>query len=72
MKHKSKLREKHGPLRKIVREYLKVISDGSIDSIIALRSIEVLECGHEQHPKIDIYGNVNAYARRCRQCLKSK
>jgi hypothetical protein len=31
--------------------------------------VEVLECGHEQRQKSDIYGPTNAYARRCRQCV---
>ena len=30
---------------------------------------ELLECGHTQGIKQDIYGPTNAYRRRCRQCL---
>ena len=33
-----------------------------------LRPFEILECGHEQRQKTDIYGPTNAYARRCRKC----
>jgi len=32
------------------------------------RIIEVLECGHEQPRKNDIYGPTNALRRRCRRC----
>jgi hypothetical protein len=31
---------------------------------------EHLECGHYQPPVSDIYGETNAYRRRCRQCPK--
>ena len=36
----------------------------------SLPHIEVLECGHEQPQKTDIYGPTNAYARRCRSCVR--
>jgi len=31
---------------------------------------EVLECGHIQLPVSDIYGETNAYRRRCRACQR--
>jgi hypothetical protein len=34
------------------------------------RIIEILECGHEQPQKQDIYGPTNALRRRCRRCLR--
>lgn len=30
--------------------------------------VEVLECGHKQAVKTDIYGETNAVRRRCRKC----
>ena len=36
------------------------------------RIIEVLECGHEQPQKQDIYGPTNASRRRCRRCWGTK
>ncbi len=49
-------------LRKIVRYYTNYW--GTI--------IEVLECGHEQAERQDIYGATNAYRRKCRNCLKGE
>lgn len=46
------------PLRKIVSEYTDHLN----------RTIEVLECGHEQARKSDMYGLTNAYRRRCHKC----
>lgn len=51
------------PLRTIVRTYSKPGPLGH-----KVYSYEVLECGHEQRQKTDIYGPTNAYRRRCRQC----
>jgi hypothetical protein len=34
--------------------------------------VEKLECGHWQMPKRDIYGETNAYRRRCKKCLNGK
>jgi len=48
------------PLRKIVDWHLDDLG----------RRIEVLECGHEQAQKQDIYGATNAERRRCRKCAK--
>ncbi len=31
---------------------------------------EVLECGHQQNPRTDIYGETNAARRRCRKCAQ--
>jgi hypothetical protein len=57
-----------GPLRKVVGQVNRPwkLEDGrEIDSWY-----EVLECGHEQRPVSDIYGETYAYRRRCRQCLR--
>lgn len=51
------LRVEIGPLRKIVAE------EGSS---------ELLECGHRQRRKHDIFGPTNAYRRRCRQCRREE
>jgi hypothetical protein len=53
-----------GPLRRIVRTYPKDVTPH-----VTIR-MEVLECGHEQRQKSDIYGPTNAYKRRCRQCAR--
>jgi hypothetical protein len=29
-----------------------------------------LECGHEQHQRVDHIGPTNAYKRRCLKCLR--
>lgn len=57
------LREKYGPLRKIISYEQKEIEGTDI-----LRPVEVLECGHRVWIKTDIYGETNAYRRRCRYC----
>jgi len=36
------------------------------------RIVEILECGHEQPRKEDIYGPTNALRRRCRRCLQER
>lgn len=51
---------KTAPLRKIVG-YKKIAPASSV-------WVEVLECGHVQVPKTDIYGETNAIRRRCRRC----
>lgn len=33
--------------------------------------MEVLECGHKQYPVRDIYGETNAYRRRCKKCYQT-
>jgi hypothetical protein len=48
------------PLRRIVDRHMNQYG----------ATVEVLECGHEQREKQDIYGPTNAYRRRCRQCAK--
>jgi hypothetical protein len=58
-----------GPLRKVVAEvprYHDSPEYGRIDVGID----EVLECGHRQRRKEDIYGPTNAYRRRCQQCRR--
>lgn len=32
--------------------------------------LEVLECGHRQHPRTDMIGETNAVRRRCQKCAK--
>jgi hypothetical protein len=49
------------PLRKIVAEENDQYG----------RVVEVLECGHKQTQKEDIYGPTNAYKRRCRKCASA-
>lgn len=33
---------------------------------------ELYECGHHRPPKQDIYGNTNAFRRRCNDCGKGR
>lgn len=33
---------------------------------------EILECGHKQSVKTDIYGETNANRRRCRKCCPAR
>lgn len=51
------------PLRKIVRTVSRPGPLGYHSYIY-----EVLECGHEQRQKSDMYGPTNAYRRRCGKC----
>lgn len=48
------------PLRKIVRQ-----AGGPAGK-------ELLECGHEQHPRQDFIGITNAVRRRCWQCARAQ
>lgn len=54
-------------LRKIVKRFVETekIGDWTYD-----RVKELLECGHSQSPKSDIYGETNAARRRCLKCPK--
>lgn len=53
------------PLRNIVKRINEErISGGTVYTV----EIEVLECGHEQLRKQDMYGYTNAYRRRCKKC----
>lgn len=56
-----KLREKYGPLRKIVGYAENPALNG-------VYNYEILECGHRVKIKTDIHGETNAYRRRCRYC----
>jgi len=62
---KKTLKEKYGPLKKIVREF--VTYDKGVGGTYTHHH-EELECGHVVSPRIDIYGVTNAYRRRCWKC----
>lgn len=57
------------PLRKIVDRVSKRVADG-LDGGGVYMTYEVLECGHEQLPRQDFVGVVEATRRRCRKCEK--
>ena len=58
------------PLRKIVGHKRHEIHE-SANGVTTTVTLEVLECGHEQRPKLDHNGHTtNAYARRCVQCME--
>lgn len=64
-----KSENKRYQLRKIVgSQPVKVSQD--LDGKPTYLLAEILECGHTQFPKRDIYGETNAVRRRCRQCFK--
>jgi hypothetical protein len=56
------------PLRRIVERTVEYIQAGDVS---VPRPVEVLECGHRQRPVQDIYGETNAYRRRCLECAKA-
>lgn len=58
------LREKKGPLRKVLGRIEVPIEPGSSTFLIE----ELYECGHHRLPKHDIIGETNAYRRRCHKC----
>jgi hypothetical protein len=65
--------KKGRPLRKV----LGVISYNSAHDMPEIKTttripFEVLECGHLQIVKSDIYGEYHAVKRRCRYCAKGK
>lgn len=60
---RKKTPKKLAPLRRIT-DYFTPVTGG--------RMIEVLECGHQQSRKEDIYGPTNAYRRRCHRCLAAE
>jgi hypothetical protein len=64
---KKSLKESHGPLRKVVRFYMKKLEGFKTEF-----PFELLECGHEIQQKRDIYGYTNAHSRRCRRCRDGK
>lgn len=53
------------PLRRVLGE--TVIP---IEGTTYTMGVEMLECGHYQHPRQDIIGRTNAVRRRCRKCGK--
>lgn len=61
---KKSLKELHGPLRKVVRFYMKKLDGFKYTEF----PFELLACGHEIQQKRDIYGYTNAYSRRCWKC----
>lgn len=72
------LKEKKGPLRRVLFETMLAVDDDEIK--IAAREgrapveilFEVYECGHKAVRKSDIYGPTNANRRRCHQCRDGK
>jgi hypothetical protein len=58
------------PLRKVIGIESVQISDGKYDGIKVFVNREKLECGHTIPIPSDIYGETNAYFRRCKQCGK--
>lgn len=59
------------PLRKIVGREKRRIGTNWVGLPIELER-EVLECGHKVEPRKDIYGETNAYRRRCEWCLRQQ
>ena len=55
-----------GPLRKVISRTTERYELPS--GYVAYLECEVLECGHVIRIKQDIYGETNAYRRRCKQC----
>ena len=60
MKRQRRKPVRTGPLKKVVDWYSNEYG----------LAIEKLECGHEQPTVKDIYGETNAYRRRCNNCRK--
>lgn len=63
----SKKADHSSPLRRIVR-YEDRVPEGGYTSL----TYEVLECGHAQLPKVDVYGETIAVRRRCKKCAKEQ
>lgn len=59
------------PLRKIVGREKRRIGTTWVGLPIEIER-EVLECGHKVEPRKDIYGETNAYRRRCGWCLRQQ
>lgn len=60
------------PLRKIVGYTEELICKSSLDGSNISIVREKLECGHLANIKQDIYGETNAYRRRCKKCSSQK
>ena len=60
---KKSLKELHGPLRKVLRLYMKTEKPFK-----TAFPYEILSCGHEIMQKRDIHGYTNASRRRCWKC----
>lgn len=59
------------PLRKILRlEDVPIYSVKDPERVVGWRTVEVLECGHEQGIKQDMVGEYHAQRRRCKRCAK--
>lgn len=67
----GKAADHKSPLRQIVE-----VADRPIygilnpNEVVGWRTVEVLECGHEQGIKVDMVGEYHAYRRRCKSCAK--
>ena len=59
-----------GPLRKVIDEFTTHHQDTM--GVKHQRYWERLECGHVVRVKTDMFGETNAYKRRCKQCLEQK
>jgi hypothetical protein len=59
-----------GPLRKIVGQRTEYHRDSI--GMEHPRHLDILECGHEQRPVADFYGETHAERRRCKQCHKEQ
>lgn len=57
------------PLRKIVGREKRRIGTSWTGRPIEIER-EVLDCGHRIEPRKDIYGETNAYRRRCEWCQR--
>ena len=55
--------ERTAPLRRIIGTRDVVFPDSG-----RTVPVEVLECGHEQATKQDLYGDTHPARRRCRRC----
>lgn len=53
-----------GPLRKVIDTVAATTRSGFT------RMFDVLECGHVNRVPTDIYGETNAYRRRCSKCRR--
>ena len=73
MSNKGKSMRKRGPLRNIVDYEKRIVSTGydhkgDYTGPEVTVTYEVLECGHKQLIKQDIYGETVAVRRRCAKC----
>ena len=58
----------YGRIVRVVRVERREIPFGDFGLSASVR-VEILECGHEQRPRQDCFGETNAVRRRCRKCV---